>query len=99
MSTTVPLAGRAAVRDAAVRAFHTLWQSFGASLTVAYAASGLHVSQITDVSSAKRFAVAAAAAVVAALLSTVKSAVVRAGRRPALTNAEDAAKLLAEIAA
>jgi hypothetical protein len=63
------------VKDLAVRAVHTFWQSFLAVIGVTWAASGLDISQITDIESAKKFALAALAAVGAALLSAVKSTI------------------------
>ena len=63
------------LRDLALRALHTFWQSFVAIIGVTYAASGLNVGQIVDVDSAKRFALALLAAVAAAALSAVKTTV------------------------
>ena len=63
------------MRDLIFRSIHTLWQFFAAALAVTWAASGLDVSQVTDVDSAKRFGIAAFGAVVAALLSALKSTV------------------------
>lgn len=62
-------------RDIALRAFHTFWQAFVAALGVAYAASGLDVSQIVDLASAKKFLLALAVAALGALLSAVKSTI------------------------
>lgn len=57
------------------KALHTLWQTFAAALVVAWGASGLDVSQVTDEASAKKLGLAAAAAVVAAFLSALKTTV------------------------
>lgn len=70
------------ILDALTRAGHTLWQAFLAALAVTWAASGLDVSQVTDVDSAKRFGIAAFGAVVAALLSAVKSTVAAVVAKP-----------------
>ena len=63
------------LRDLALRALHTFWQSFVAVVGVTYAASGLNVGQIVDVDSAKRFALALLAAVGAAALSALKTTI------------------------
>lgn len=63
------------IRDLLIRAFHTFWQSFVAVLGVTWAASGIDVSQITDIDSAKKIVVAALAAVGAAALSALKTTV------------------------
>lgn len=60
------------MKAAALRAFHTFWQSFSALLAVTWVASGLDVSQVTDWSSAKRFAFAALTAVGAAALAALR---------------------------
>lgn len=64
---------KAKAREIGSRAFHTWWQAFAASLAVAWASSGLDVSQVTDVDSAKRVLLALALAVGAAALSAVKT--------------------------
>lgn len=63
------------ILDVLTRAGHTAWQAFLAALAVTWTASGLDVSQVVDVDSAKRFAVAALGAVLAALLSALKSTI------------------------
>lgn len=63
------------LRDVAVRAWHTFYQSFVAALGVVWAASGIDVSQIVDVSSAKKVALSAVTAVVAAAASALKTTV------------------------
>jgi hypothetical protein len=60
-------------KDLAKRALHTFWQAFLAALLVAYAASGLNVSQVVDMGSAKKFAFALGVAVLGAVLSAVKT--------------------------
>lgn len=62
-------------RDLLLRALHTFWQAFVAAAGVAWAASGLDVSQIVDLDSAKKFAVALGIAVAGAALSAVKTTV------------------------
>jgi hypothetical protein len=58
-----------------VRAAHTYWQSFAGVLGVTWAASGLNLSQVTDLSSAKRFGLAALTAVLAAALAAARTSV------------------------
>lgn len=64
---------RARAIDMAKRAGHTFWQAFIAVIGVTWAASGLDVSQIVDVASGERFAVAALTAAGAAALSAFKT--------------------------
>ncbi len=61
--------------DLAKRAVHTFLQAFLGALAIAYAASGLDVSQIVDADSAKKFGLALATAVLAAALSAAKTTV------------------------
>lgn len=57
-------------RSVLVPALHTFWQFFVGLIAAWWLASGLNaVHQVTDVASAKRFALAAAGAVLAAALS------------------------------
>jgi hypothetical protein len=64
---------QAYVRDVALRAAHTFWQTFTASLAVLWAASGLNVSDLVTVSAAHKLAAAVLAAAGASALSTLKS--------------------------
>lgn len=61
------------VRDVAIRALHTFWQTFSASLLVVWAGSGLNVADLVHISAWHKLAVAVIAAAGAAALSTVKS--------------------------
>jgi hypothetical protein len=93
------------LKDLALRALHTFWQSFLAVIGVTWAASGLNVSQITSVDSAKRFVLAALIAVAAAALSAVKTTVKALAASAALRKIGkgwapgEALQLLAELAA
>ncbi len=92
------------VKDLAVRALHTFWQSFVAVIGVTWAASGLNISQITGVDSAKRFGLAALVALAAAGLSAVKTTVKATAASVAQRNVKgwapgEAVQLLADIAA
>lgn len=62
-------------RDLALRAFHTFWQAFVAVFGGLVAAGGLSVSQVDDMASAKKLALALALAAGAAALSAVKTTV------------------------
>lgn len=79
-------------KDLGLRAFHTFWTSFTAAFGLAFAASGANVSQIIDLSSAKRFAlallIAAGSAALVALRLTVKAAVVAIASRTKWTPTE-----------
>lgn len=78
---------KAQLEDLAKRAGHTFWQAFVAVIGVTWLASGLNVNQITDIASAKRFAVAALVAVGAAALSAAKSTVAALTKRPVVVPA------------
>lgn len=64
-----------ALRDLALRAFHTFWQTFTAVFGGLYVASGLDVTQVVDVDSGKRFLAGVVAAAGAAALSATKTVV------------------------
>lgn len=83
------------MRDLLIRAAHTFWQAFTAVLAATFLASGINVSQIVDVDSAKRIGLAVLAAVSASALSAAKSTL--AGMLAATPwSQEDIAALLAD---
>ena len=65
--------------DLAKRALHTFWQAFVAALGVTWAASGIDVSQITDIAAVKKVGLALVLAVVAAALSALKTTIASSG--------------------
>jgi hypothetical protein len=63
----------ATARDLLVRAFHTFWQAFTAAFGALYVASGINISQVTDIAGAKKVGLALVAAAGAAALSALKT--------------------------
>lgn len=75
--------------DVLRRAFHTFWQAFLGALALAYGASGLDVSQVSDMASAKKFAAALGVAALSALLSAAKTTAASMVARRSVKRASD----------
>ena len=61
------------VKDVAVRAGHTLWQTFAAAVAVFWAGAGLHVQDLTTMDAWHKVLVGLIAAATASAASTVKT--------------------------
>lgn len=75
-------------RDIAVRAAHTFWQAFLGALASVYVLAATDVHQVTDIASAKKFALALVAAVVAAAASALKTTIKQLTAKPLDTTAD-----------
>ena len=77
------------MNDLVKRALHTFWQAFVAAVGIAYAASGLDVSTVTDLNSAKKFGWSLVLALGAAALSAVKTTIAQLTESSAISDDED----------